>query len=156
MAAALNEDYQRTLQEQKKEVHELVMAGLEQIKEGKTKDFNTVCDRLEKKYRDEAISNQYLDEKGAIFTIKNKKKIIAPSPKTCYTKTKHFNPKSTKKGAPMPTYQTLTEGLYNTAVGKSFLVKGIEYIKMNEALLMRKDTGTYYTYGIDFGKMPGF
>ena len=42
----------------------------------------------------------------------------------------------------MPTYQTLTEGLYNTAVGKS--------------LLMRKDTGTYYTYGIDFGKMPGF
>lgn len=24
------------------------MAGLEQIKEGKTKDFNTVCDRLEK------------------------------------------------------------------------------------------------------------
>lgn len=52
----------------------------------------------------------------------------------------------------MPTYQTLTEGLYNTAVGKSFLVKGIEYIKMNEALLMRKDTGTYYTYGIDFGK----
>ena len=37
MAAALNEDYQRTLHEQKKEVHELVMAGLEQIKEGKTK-----------------------------------------------------------------------------------------------------------------------
>ena len=44
----------------------------------------------------------------------------------------------------MLTYQTLTEGLYNTAVGKSFLVKGIEYIKMNEALLMRKDTGTYF------------
>ena len=33
MAAALNEDYQRTLHEQKKEVHELVMAGLEQRKE---------------------------------------------------------------------------------------------------------------------------
>lgn len=32
MAAALNEDYQRTLHEQKKEVHELVMARLEQIK----------------------------------------------------------------------------------------------------------------------------
>lgn len=57
MAAALNEDYQRTLHEQKKEVHELVMAWLEQIKEGKTKDFNTVCARLEKKYRDEATSN---------------------------------------------------------------------------------------------------
>ena len=32
MAAALNEDYQRTLDEQKKEVRELVMDGLEQIK----------------------------------------------------------------------------------------------------------------------------
>ena len=36
--------------EQKKEVRSLVMAGLEQIKEGKTQDFNTACDRLEKKY----------------------------------------------------------------------------------------------------------
>lgn len=57
MVAELKEDYQRALNEQKKEVRELVRAGLEQIKEGKTKDFNTVCDRLEKKYRDEAISN---------------------------------------------------------------------------------------------------
>lgn len=57
MAVVLKEDYQRALDEQKQEVRELVMAGLEQIKEGKTKDFNTVCDRLEKKYRDEAISN---------------------------------------------------------------------------------------------------
>ena len=37
------------------------MAGLEQIKEGKTKDFNAVCDRLGKKYRDEAISNQFTE-----------------------------------------------------------------------------------------------
>ena len=57
MAMTLKEAYQRALDEQKKEVRELVMAGLEQIKEGKTKDFNTVCDRLEKKYRDGAISN---------------------------------------------------------------------------------------------------
>ncbi len=57
MAVALKEDYQRALDEQKKEVRELVMVGLEQIKEGKTKVINTVCDRLEKKYRDEAISN---------------------------------------------------------------------------------------------------
>ena len=57
MAVALKEDYQRALHEQKKEVRELVMAGLEQVKEGKTKDFNTVCNRLEKKYRVEAISN---------------------------------------------------------------------------------------------------
>ncbi len=39
MAVALKEDYQRALDEQKQEVRELVMAGLEQIKEGKTKDF---------------------------------------------------------------------------------------------------------------------
>lgn len=57
MAVALKEDYQRALDEQKQEVRELVMAGLEQIKERKTKDFNAVCDRLENKYRDEAISN---------------------------------------------------------------------------------------------------
>ncbi len=57
MAVALKEDYQRVLDEQKQEVRELVMAGLEQIKEGKTKDFNTVCDRLEKKYKNEAIPN---------------------------------------------------------------------------------------------------
>lgn len=57
MAVAVKEDYQKALDEQKKEVRELVMAGMEQIKEGKTKDFNAVCDRLEKKYRNEAISN---------------------------------------------------------------------------------------------------
>ena len=57
MAVVLKEDYQKALDEQKKEVRELVIAGLEQVKEGKTKDFNTVCDRLEKKYRNEAISN---------------------------------------------------------------------------------------------------
>ena len=57
MAVAVKEDYQRAIDDQKREVRELVMAGLEQIKEGKIKDFNTVCDRLEKKYRDKAISN---------------------------------------------------------------------------------------------------
>lgn len=51
MAIAVRKDYQRALDEQKKEVRSLVMAGLEQVKEGKTEDFNTVCDRLEKKYK---------------------------------------------------------------------------------------------------------
>ena len=55
MAVEAKADYQKALNEQKKEVRSIVMAGLEQIKEGKTKDFNTVCDRLEKKYRNEAI-----------------------------------------------------------------------------------------------------
>lgn len=57
MAVVLKRDYQKALDEQKEEVRGLVMDGLERIKEGKTKDFNTVCDRLEKKYRNEAISN---------------------------------------------------------------------------------------------------
>ncbi len=57
MAVVLKKDYQKALDEQKEEVRGLVMDGLERIKEGKTKDFNTVCDRLEKKYRNEAISN---------------------------------------------------------------------------------------------------
>lgn len=57
MSVALKKDYQKTLDKQKKEVREFVMAGLEQIRKGKTQDFNAVCDRLEKKYQDEAISN---------------------------------------------------------------------------------------------------
>ena len=57
MASALKEDYQSALDEQKMEIRELVMSGLEQVKKGRSKDFNAVCDRLEKKYRDEAISN---------------------------------------------------------------------------------------------------
>lgn len=55
MAVEAKNDYQKALEEQEIEVRNLVLAGLEQIKEGKTKDFNSVCDRLEKKYRDEAI-----------------------------------------------------------------------------------------------------
>lgn len=50
MAVTVKGDYQRALEEQKKEVRNLVLAGLEQIKEGKTKDFDSVCDRLEKKF----------------------------------------------------------------------------------------------------------
>lgn len=40
----------KVLAGEQREVRNFVMAGLEQIKAGKTKDFNTVCDRLEKKY----------------------------------------------------------------------------------------------------------
>lgn len=50
MAVAVEAEYQKAIKEHKEEVRSLVMAGLEQIKEGKTKDFNSVCDRLEKKY----------------------------------------------------------------------------------------------------------
>lgn len=50
MALAVKSDYQKALNEQKNEVRSLVMDGLQQIKEDKTKDFNAICDRLEKKY----------------------------------------------------------------------------------------------------------
>lgn len=45
------------MDEQRLEVRKMVLSGLEQIKEGKTKDFNEVSDRLEKKYRNAAIQN---------------------------------------------------------------------------------------------------
>ena len=43
-------------EEQQEAVRNLVVAGLEQVKMGKTKDFNAVCDRWEKRYTSEAIS----------------------------------------------------------------------------------------------------
>ena len=55
MAVAVENNYQVALEEHKTEVRNLVVAGLEQIKEGKIKDFNAVCDRLEKKYQGETI-----------------------------------------------------------------------------------------------------
>lgn len=57
MAVAIKDDYQAVLDEQRSEVRNMVLVGLEQIKNGKTKDFNEVCDRLEKKYRDAALHN---------------------------------------------------------------------------------------------------
>ena len=49
MEVIAKNDYQKAIDEQKREVRSLVMEGLEQIKESNTKDFNKVCDRLEKK-----------------------------------------------------------------------------------------------------------
>lgn len=57
MAVAVKDDYDIALKEQQKEVRNMVLAGLENIKEGKTKDFSEVCDRLEKKYRNIAVQN---------------------------------------------------------------------------------------------------
>lgn len=38
------------LKQQQSAVRQLVMDGLQQVREGKTKNFEAVCDRLEKKY----------------------------------------------------------------------------------------------------------
>lgn len=50
MGVAVRENYAEALEQQQSEVRQIVMNGLRQAKEGKTKDFNAVCDRLEKKY----------------------------------------------------------------------------------------------------------
>ena len=36
---------------------DMVIAGLDQVQSNSTKDFNEVCDRLEKKYTNAAIHN---------------------------------------------------------------------------------------------------
>ncbi len=53
MEAAIKYDasaIKANIEENQKEVRNLVLAGLQQVTEGKTKDFNSVCERLEKKY----------------------------------------------------------------------------------------------------------
>ncbi len=55
MSVAVTLDYMKILEQQQTEVRQLVIDGLKQVKEGKTKDFNTVCDRLEKKYTNASL-----------------------------------------------------------------------------------------------------
>jgi len=55
LEATVRKNYAENLQQQQIEVRQLVMDGLKQAKEGKTKDFNAVCDRLEKKYTDAEV-----------------------------------------------------------------------------------------------------
>ncbi len=54
---ARKEEYLRELQNHEIEVRNLVEAGHEQAQQGKTKDFSSVCDRLEKKYSDAILHN---------------------------------------------------------------------------------------------------
>lgn len=55
MAAAARKEYTEDIEQQQLEVQNMVLSGLEQINEGRIKDFNEVCDRLEKKYRNASI-----------------------------------------------------------------------------------------------------
>lgn len=50
MEVAVKKNYAETLEQHQIEVRQCVMDGVRQAREGKTKDFKTVCDRLEKKY----------------------------------------------------------------------------------------------------------
>lgn len=53
MEVAMEKDYTSEMNKNHNKLRSLVMVGLEQMKEGKTKDFNVVCERLEKKYLNE-------------------------------------------------------------------------------------------------------
>lgn len=57
MALAARDEYKISIEKQQQEVREMVLEGLEQVRMGKTKDFNEVCDRLESKYRNAALHN---------------------------------------------------------------------------------------------------
>lgn len=58
MALAIKEEYKAAIETQKAEVRSMVLDGLKQVNEGKTKDVNEVFDRLEKKYISVAIQDQ--------------------------------------------------------------------------------------------------
>ena len=57
MATVKKDNYQNDFIEQKEEIRNMVLAGLQQVKMGNTMDFDAVCDRLEEKYRSEALQN---------------------------------------------------------------------------------------------------
>lgn len=52
---AVNQEYVVAIEEAQKDTRQLVLDGLKQVREGKTKDFNDVCDGLEKKYTNAAV-----------------------------------------------------------------------------------------------------
>ena len=55
MALVMNEGLEQEFKDNETEVRNLVMAGVKQAEQGKVKDFNSVCERLKKKYRDEIL-----------------------------------------------------------------------------------------------------
>lgn len=57
MALAARDEYKISVEKQRLEVREMVLEGLEQVRMGKTKDFNEVCDRLESKYKNATLQN---------------------------------------------------------------------------------------------------
>lgn len=55
--AVKKEDYLKEMKNHDKEVRNLVTAGYEQAKQGKTESFDAVCERLEKKYSNAILHN---------------------------------------------------------------------------------------------------
>ena len=57
MAMSTIDKYKVSFDTENINVRDMVIAGLDQVKSNSTKDFNEVCDRLEKKYTNAAIHN---------------------------------------------------------------------------------------------------
>lgn len=51
MQTAMGDEYKTAFKKQQSEVRQMVMEGLQQLRDRNTKDFNDVCDRLENKYK---------------------------------------------------------------------------------------------------------
>lgn len=57
MAMSIIDKYKVSFDTENINVRDMVIAGLDQVQSNSTKDFNEVCDRLEKKYTNAAIHN---------------------------------------------------------------------------------------------------
>ncbi len=57
MAMSTIDKYKVSFDTENINVRDMVIAGLDQVQSNSTKDFNEVCDRLEKKYTNAAIHN---------------------------------------------------------------------------------------------------
>ncbi len=55
MTVALKYECDSTQKINQQEIREMVLSGVKQIEQGKTTEFYTVCDRLEKKYGDATV-----------------------------------------------------------------------------------------------------
>lgn len=57
MAMSTIDKYKVSFDTENINVRDMVITGLDQVQSNSTKDFNEVCDRLEKKYTNAAIHN---------------------------------------------------------------------------------------------------
>ena len=57
MALSITDKHKNSFDTEDINVRNMVIAGFEQIQSNNTKDFNEVCDRLEKKYTNATIQN---------------------------------------------------------------------------------------------------
>lgn len=57
MGMIANEDFRNVPYTSQDEARALVLDGVKDVQNGRTRDFNEVCDRLEQKYRNAALQS---------------------------------------------------------------------------------------------------